>query len=140
MSIHYHKCASCGTIIESYEIYNAGYHEGHRSRNYKTLKPYEERKIILPEYKKTFLICEDCLPEKSMKKFRHQLRIRWYIEQIKKWKKLKEKKYEKIDFLKKDIHKINEDIGILNQFKEKLEQHRKVLKPKLSYKRDFYND
>jgi len=76
METQYNKCYCCGRIVRSYESYLAGYHEGYRSTNYKTLYPFEEKKYEYPEGSTWNLrICQDCLTSEGDLKIIKKCRI-----------------------------------------------------------------
>jgi len=103
--IEYVKCSNCDTPVQSYETYDAGYHEGYRSRNYITLVPFEKREILLPEYSPYgVVVCQKCIEEDpSLKELKHKLRLEWYEEKIATGKKrLESLGRKRVDFIKKE--------------------------------------
>ena len=60
-------CAICGATVHTYD-YDPGY--GSHSENHQTVKPYQERRINIPEKEDTIYldVCQECIDkEPSLK-------------------------------------------------------------------------
>jgi hypothetical protein len=124
MTIKYNKCASCNNKIESFDHYDAGYHEGYRSRNYTTLIPFEERTIELPEISLRYInICEDCInKDPSLKTFRLKQRLNYYKEKVSDAKKYITNAKNAKKKANKKIKELKVYIDILNSLKIKVKE------------------
>ena len=121
--VHYEdKCEMCGDIVHTYD-YDSGY--GEHSRNHRTVKEHEERRIALPERDQdlTVTICMECqMKEPSLHSIIKKKRIEWFTDAIKSKKNKIKHKRKEIKYLQDHVPKIELQIKMFRDLKKEIEK------------------
>jgi hypothetical protein len=115
------RCEVCGKIVKSH-MYDNEYGGGSYDR--KTVAPYEERRIHVPELTYGFdvLVCQDCIDkEPSLHSLIFKHRKEWFKNKI-----LINRKY--IKQVRIDIQKLKESIPLIHKEIAELRVKQKELK------------
>lgn len=115
------KCEICGKVVYT-QHYENGY-DGLGYHNFKTLIPYEVRRIHLPEsrYSVEFIVCLDCIKkEPSLHSLILNFRKNWFKHEIEMVRNKIIKNQNEIEELKESIPKLRNEIIKLNQKRKEL--------------------
>lgn len=116
------KCEMCGDVVHTYD-YDSGY--GEHSHNHLTVKPHEERRIVLPERDQdlTVTVCMECqMKEPSLHSLIKRKRIEWLTDAIQgKKNKINHIRIESVKLLN-SIPKIQLQIKIFRDLKKEIEK------------------
>jgi len=116
------RCEMCNDIVHTYE-FEDGY--GGHSYDHQTLKPYEDRRISLPERENqlTVKVCTECqLKEPSLYSLIRKKRIEWLTEEMKGKKNRINHIRKEIKGLQDSIPKIRLQIKIFRDLKKEIEK------------------